>query len=215
DVSFLKTEWKDLDSRIDQLSPANLPFRNNFMKDRNNGRMAEAKASYITAIDTAIKAYDSLIAAKHLPDGVVTELKKYDWIKDGLSQLKTAIGNGSRFYVKQGSGATYSNDAANALFGVDLGKFFTPGQFAIDKLVTTEGSGNTAAPKFFGIKDGKNTPIAAKNEIKGYEMIGFELKFAPLKEVLVKGFEFPAGDGMVIPLLPREIAEPVYGLYHR
>jgi hypothetical protein len=208
DVSFLKTEWYDLD--INNLNPANLPFRNNFLKDRNNGRMAQAKESYITAINTAIAAYDSMIAANsHLPAGAVDVLKEFGWIKDGLSKLKTAIKDGGTFYVQEGSGSTYSNSQAGAMFGVNLGKFFTPGQFAIDKLISTEGS----APKFFGMKDGQDgTAITAKDQIKQYGMLGFELTFAPLKEVVVYGFEFPA-DG-AIPLFPPDIAEHLYGLYH-
>ncbi|MDR1326723.1 MAG: Ig-like domain-containing protein [Treponema sp.] len=212
DLSFLKTEWKGLDGSIDKLSPANLPFRNNFMKDRNNGRMADSKASYSTAIETAIAAYESMITTNHLPQGVVDELKKYDWIKDGLSKLKTAINDGSTFYLKVGSGATYSNDSTNALFGVNLGKFFTPGQFAIDKLITADGN----APKFFGMKDGQNTAIAAKDQIKGFEMIGFEFKTTSLKEVFVYGFDYYLSDdnGICIPLFPSKIAEQLYGLYH-
>ncbi|MDR1302354.1 MAG: Ig-like domain-containing protein [Treponema sp.] len=215
DLSFLKTEWNGLDGRIDQLSPANLPFRNNFLKDRGNSRMADSKASYSTAIDTAIAAYNSMIAANsHLPPGAVDTLKEFGWIKDGLSKLKTAINDGGTFYVQEGSGSTYSNTQSGALFGVNLGKFFTPGQFAIDKLITTDGSGNTVAPKFFGMKDeDTGAAITAKDQIKGYSMIGFELKFASLKEVLVLGFDFSA-DNSVIPLLPPDIAEQIYGLYH-
>jgi hypothetical protein len=214
DVSFLKTEWKDLDGRIGELKPANLPFRNSFLKDRGNGRMTQAKESYITAIDTAIAAYNSLIADNsHLPPAAVDTLEEFDWIKAGLTALKTAINDGSTFYVKEGSGSTYSNTESGALFGVNLGKFFTPGQFAIDKLINAEGSGNTVAPKFFGMKDeDSGTLITDKDQIKGYDMIGFEFKFASLKEVLVLGFDFPADSA--VPLFPAYIAEHLYGLYH-
>jgi hypothetical protein len=214
-VNFLKTDWYGLD--ISSIPPASLPFRTNFMKDRNNGRMAQAKASYTTAINTAVAAYDSLIIANsHLPPGAVDTLKEYGWIKAGLTQLSTAINGGTTFYVKEGSGATYTNDATNAMFGINLGKFFTPGQFAIDKLISAEGSGNTVAPKFFGMTDGQNgTPITNINQIKTYNMIGFELDPAPLKAVFVYGFDnFLPENKTILPLLPPDIAEQIYDLYH-
>jgi hypothetical protein len=214
-VNFLKTDWYGLD--ISSIPPASLPFRTNFMKDRNNGRMAQAKASYTTAINTAIAAYDSLITANsHLPPGAVNTLKEYGWIKAGLTQLRTAITSGGDFYVKEGSGSTYANTESGAMFGINLGKFFTPGQFAIDTLISAEGSGNTVAPKFFGMTDGQNgTPITATNPIDGYGMIGFELDPAPLKAVFVYGFDnFLPENKTILPLLPPDIAEQIYDLYH-
>jgi hypothetical protein len=219
DVSFLRTEWKDIDGRIDQLTPANLPFRNNFLKSRNNGseRMGRSKASYIAAIDTAIAAYDSMIANStgNLPPGAVDTLNEFGWIRAGLAQLKTAINSGGNFYVKEGSGTTYSNTSSGADFGINLGKFFTPGQFAANKLITTEGSGNTIAPKFFGMQD-EDTGVAISNkgQIGGYEMIGFQFNPAPLEEVFFYGFNFPKNN-VYIPVFPADIAEPLYGLYHK
>jgi hypothetical protein len=219
DVNFLKTDWKDLD--IDNLQPASLPFRNNFLKSRSDGskRMNDAKTSYGTAIEAILAAYDNLTITESLPSGIVDTLKEFEWIKTGLSTLKTAINNGSTFYVTTESGSYTITTAATlpsgALFGVNLGKFFTPGQFAINKLITTEGSGNTAPPQFFGMDDEQGgTAITKKDQIEQYGMIGFKLNFAPLKEVFVYGYEFPDVDSIVIPLLPSEIAEQLYDLYH-
>jgi hypothetical protein len=213
DVSFLKTEWKDLEDRIDQLEPANLPFRNNFLKDRGNGGMNRSKADYIEAIETAIAAYDSMIDnTGHLPPAAIEKLNELRWLKDGLAQLKAAISNGGTFYVKEGSGASYSNTQYGAEFGVDLGKFFTPGQLAIDKLITTETGGNT--PQFFGMQDeDSGVFINNQNQFNGYEMIGFEFNTTPLQQVFVYGFDFP-NDSTYIPMFPRDLAEHLYDLYH-
>jgi hypothetical protein len=215
----MKTEWNDLDGRIDTLNPANLPFRNNFLKSRSDGsaRMTRSKTSYITAIDTAIAAYNSMIANPHLPSAAVDTLKEFGWLKDGLAQLKTAINGGGYFYVKEGSGPTYSNTSSGAEFGINLDKFFTPGQLAVDKLITTEGSGNTIAPKFFGMQDeDTGVAITSRDQItgSGYEMIGFEFNPNRLKEVFVHGFDFPVGSSY-IPVFPADIAVQLYDLYHK
>jgi hypothetical protein len=215
DVSFLKTEWKDLADRIDLLVPQNLPFRNNFLKDRNNGRMNLSKASYILAIETAIGAYDSMIGdTGHLPPAALDVLNELRWLKEGLAQLKTAITGGTVFYVKEGSGASYYNDESGAEFGIDLGKFFTAGQLDIDKLISNEGAGNAKAPKFFGMpNEDTGVPITSAAQFDQYDMIGFEFDTARLQEIFIYGFEFPEGKTF-IRMFPPEIAEQLYDLYH-
>jgi hypothetical protein len=222
DISFLKTDWNTLEDNIGTLSPRNLPFGNTFLKDRNNGKMAASKADFDKALADAIAAYEHLIsAASKLPDAYIDEMKAYEWLKDGLSKLKTAIKNGETFYVpeQEPQGSTYNNSAANALVGVNMGKLFTPGQFAIDQLITTESGGK--APQFYAFKDDTAVAITSKAQMDALgegSYIGFRLKLDRIREVVVTGLgEFlPAEENTLdMPLFPARIGKDLYGLYHK
>jgi hypothetical protein len=222
EMNFLKNGslWDDW-TKLNVNKPASLPFRNNFLKDRNNGMMVKSKADFIKAIEDAIAAYDLWIGSgSKLPQGYKDTLNEYKWARDGFSQLKTAINNGQAFYVKlEGSGNTYSNTAEDALYGIDLGKFFTPGYLSLDKLIETTGSGATTAPVFYGCQSGYSggVKITAVTQIKNYQRIGLKFNTAPgssLKQVLLL---FPSEleeEAQYLKMLPPEIAEAVYGWYY-
>jgi acylphosphatase len=209
DLTFLRRDWKTLVDDIDVLNPTSLPFKNNFMKDRNNGMMDKSKADYIKAIDALVAAYDTIIVSAHYPQGIKDVLDDYRWVKAGLTEVKNTITNKTVFYLKEGSGATYTNSAANAIFGIDMGKLFTPGYLAINNLVTTEASG---APQFYGDDD---ELIIKKDDIKQYDAIGIQVKLSPIKALIVVGLELSDDDTMIIPVLPPDIGESIYSLYHK
>jgi len=200
DLTFFKNGqlWDDWD-KLGANKPASLPLRNNFLKDRNNGRMDLSKADLIKAIDDSIEAYGIWIGANSkLPQGYKDTLNDYKWIQDGFGKLKTAITGGSNFYVKiYDSGVTTynNNNAQDAEFGINMGKLFTPGQLAIDKLIDYTGSGTTIAPKFYGCYednygDWVGTEITAKSNLQsGYEGIGFKINMTPIKEIIILGME--------------------------
>jgi hypothetical protein len=218
DLTFLKFDWKELENGFGSHKPADLPLRNNFMKDRNNGMMAKSKADFIKAIDDSIAAYDHLISdAGSYPQAAKDTLKEYQWIKDALGKLKDAINSGGNFYIKESaSGATYNNTAADAVFGINLGKLFTPGQLSIDKLIETAGTGNSIAPKFYGFADGDDeNPVVINNksEIQNYQIIGFQIKLTPVKEIVVQGFG-DLQDTLKLSMFPPKIAESLWDFYH-
>jgi hypothetical protein len=221
DLNFLKTDWDKLtDDNIGNLQPKNLPFGNNFLKDRKNGSMAKSKSDFIKAIDDSVAAYNFLIGGtSKLPASYKDTLIEYKFVKAGLTALRTAINDGGVFYVKEvSSGDTYDNTAAGALLGINMGKFFTAGQFAIDKLITTESSGK--APQFYGFNEGEDG-VAINNaaEIDDYERIGFEIKLASIKEVLVDGLDEFLPDSSVdtftIDMFPASVGKGLYTLYHK
>jgi hypothetical protein len=219
DLNFLKNGplWDDRAMPLGSPKPANIPLRNNFFKDRNNGMMAKSKADFVKAIDDSVAAYNLWIISNDLPRAYKDTLNEYQWVKDGFVQLKTAINSGGTFYVKEHSKgtATYNNTSANAIVGINLGKFFTPGFLAIDKLIETTGTGNAIAPKFYGrLNDSSNwILITEKNQISSYRMIGFMYKSAPIREVLVTGFEDDLYD-RVLQLFYPDLAEFVWDCYH-
>jgi hypothetical protein len=216
DVNFLKSGayWSNSSSFG---SPANLPLRNNFLKDRNNGMMARSKADFVKAIEDSIAAYDLWIASNNLPSGFKDTLGEYKWAKDGFSQFKTLINNGGTFYVKEhnSTATTYTNTEAGSLFGIDLGKFFTPGFLSIDKLIENEQTGKGTAPVFYGVDywySTTPTKITSKESINNYDEIGFKLKTDAIKEIIVYGAE-DLGD-TVIELFSRPWARTIWDWYN-
>ncbi|MDR1216204.1 MAG: hypothetical protein LBK25_05950 [Treponema sp.] len=219
DLVFLKTaSWNE--DIIDDIPPTSLPLKSNFLKSRDNGAtLATAKNDYSKAIDSMVAAYDTIIGdTRNYPPAAIDQIKEFEWIKDGLSKLKTAINDNGMFYVKEGSGSTYNNTATDALVSIDMGKLFTAGQLAITNLVVTEG-GSSTIPQFYGYKNGdQGTAITAQDKIKDYEYIGFKLKLDNVKQVI--GNVIPdninelssadLGGGFNI-----DIAEKIYVKYHQ
>jgi hypothetical protein len=219
DLNFLRNGplWDDW-SKLGSNKPANLPFRNNFLKDRGNGMMAKSKADFSKAIDDSIAAYNLWIGdSSNLPQGYKDTLNEYQWVKDGFDQFKTAINSGGTFYVKEHDAGTasYSNTSANAILGINLGKFFSPGQLAIDKLIENTGSGNSIAPKFYGNSTGNDegwTEITEKEQISSCNSIGLMIKVAPINEIVVTGVE--DREDSVMAIFSPDLAEIVWDWYH-
>jgi hypothetical protein len=218
DISFLRTDWQTLEDNIATLSPRNLPFGNNFMKNRNNGMMDKSKANFDKALTDAIGAYGHLISeGSQLPPAYIDQLKDYGWIKDGLSKLQSAIKTGGTFYVPEEapSGDVYNISSANALIGINMGKLFTPGQFAIDQLIESGGG----APRFYAFTgDGSPVEITSKAQMDSLDedsLIGFRLNLARIREVVVHGDFLPDGATLDLDLFPLKIGRDLYGLYHK
>jgi hypothetical protein len=219
DISFLKTDWQTIVDRIDTLAPGNLPFGNNFMKDRGKGMMTNSKNDFLKALGDAVGTYDHLAGVdSELPGAYVDALKEYGWVKDGLSKLKNAIQSGGTFYVPERapSGNSYPNTPVNSALGFDMGKLFTPGQFAIDQLIETESGGRS--PQFYAFgADDSPVPISSKAQMDSLNesyYIGFKLKMNRVKEAVL-GLDHYEHETTSIPLFPVQIGKDLYGLYHK
>jgi hypothetical protein len=230
DVSFLKADWQTIVDNIDTLTPSSLPFRNNFMKDRNNGRMIDSKNDFIRALADGVRTYDHLAGVdSELPAAYVDGLKEYAQLKDGLSKLKNAIETGGNFYVPKNfnmrerwpSGNGYANSPQNAEIGFDMGKLFTPGQFAIDQLIEMESGGRS--PQFYSFSawnDSQAQAVDTQDRMDGLDesgYVGFKLNVSRIKEVIIMG---GAIDGIEelegeLPMFPARIGKDLYGLYHK
>jgi hypothetical protein len=218
-LAFLKNaSWNE--NIIDTIPASSLPLKSNFLKSRNNGAtLNAAKADYISAIESMVTAYTTIIGdTDRYPQAAIDQIKEFEWIKDGLTKLKTAINDNGTFHVKEGSGKTYNNTADSALVSIDMGKLFTPGQLSITDLVVTE-TGKPTIPQFYGYKNGdEGTAITAQDQIKGYDYIGFKLKLDKVKEVI--GIVIPTdieelSSATLIGGFNTEIAEKLYDKYHQ
>jgi len=179
--------------------------------------MANSRASFTRALDDLISSYDFWIgSASNLPPAYRDILREFQWVRSGLSELRTAISTGGRFYVRDASGSeTYANISADAFFGIDFGAFFTPGHFAIDNLLSIQGTGGDRAPRFYGWQDfdSQPVPIASLAEIRNFDIIGFRLNLRPIQDVVVLGLELDE-TYVGLQFMSPAIAEMIWGWYH-
>jgi hypothetical protein len=205
DINFLKGGFiseEDFVTKLNNTPVANLPLQNNFLKARSGvPGMTQAKADYTAAITDLIAVWESIDQLSTIPPAVQDVLDDYKWVKDGLGKLKTAINSGAVFYVpkQEPGGSTWPNvSSADAAFGVDFDKFFTPGYLAINKLIENESN----APVFYKAANSYTkitapTQAAADTEFEdifdnGYG-VAIKFNYAALKEVFLKTFDSPDG----------------------
>jgi len=230
DLNFLTSAalWDAPEEFFKSFTPSNdnLPFRNDFLKDRKNNRMAQSKTNFTKALDDAIEAYNFWISeAGYLPSAIKNELEEFAWARDEAVKLKESIEGGSSF--------SYSDEKIS--ISVNFDKFFTSGQLSIDKLIETSGFGSNIKPVFYGYilsevyfwdeesqayfwKDEykwSSGPITNIDQLENYDGFGIKFIFDPLQEIFSCNFiNFPAGDEQYLPLFPAEIAEIIWKFYY-
>jgi hypothetical protein len=222
DLNFLKVNWvNNVDASYDALLAnirnTTLPLKNNFLKDRNNGKMDASKQDFIKAIDAAVGAYDNLDKEQLIPPGVKDEIKNRQWIKAGLTALKNAINGGGTFWIPNGEPVGNVWPTADGSMGVNLGRLFTPGYLSLDKLIEN----TSGTPVLYGFFRNGGDPVAVstKADIAKYEAFGFKFKTGPLygaAGVVVKidGMEDVPAE-YVPPLFSADIAEVLWDAYHK
>ncbi|MCL2192188.1 MAG: hypothetical protein FWB78_02175 [Treponema sp.] len=220
DLNFLANGqlWDDWSLIEDiPLGPASLPLRNNFLRDRNNGMMARSRDSFIQALNDLMWSYDFWIGeASNLPPAYRDILSDFQWVRSGALELREAIITGGRFYLRDSSDSdTYANIPDGAIFGINMGTLFTPGHFSIDRMLSIQDTGGTAAPRFYGWQDYDSQPVPINSlaDLRQHRVIGFSLNLQPVQEVVVLGFEFNE-TSVELQLMPPDIAEIIWGWYH-
>jgi hypothetical protein len=193
-----------------------LPFRNKLLTERNSGMLSKARADYVKALTTLNESY----AYYYRPDAQVASQSKdlldtkYTWLRDGVDSLLQAVSSGGNFIVPESfpNGGSWADATAGAKYTVNMTKLFTPGQFTLAKLVSSEQNGKAAT--FFGFNaDGSGgTVITRQNQIPQYGGIGLEINMTPIKEVFVTGFEsYGNGAEWLHTLLPGALLTPENG----
>jgi hypothetical protein len=222
DLAFLQADWEDaaaMASAMDRANISKFPLRSNFLKDRNNGKMALAKADYIKSIDDLIEAYDSFGANGDLPPAARDTLNTYKSLKDGLTKLKAAINTGTVFwFAEPPTGAAWNITQANAAFGVDMGKLFTPGYLGADKILAVEAN-RPNTPQLAGHSYSGSSPqgqglIGSAADCDKYTKIGFGLKTEPFKALAPKLLD-DLDSVEYVYILPSAMGKKLYTLYHR
>ncbi len=145
DLSFMKFDWatiKSVDDVISKIQTKHDPFANGFLNARNNGSMAESKASFKKALTDIGASYDYLVsnANTSYPQFAKDTMEEYcKLFRDGVGKLIAAIDNGSDFHVSYSAFNNLSGTwpVSNGDIRINMGQFFTPGLFTLDKLVET------------------------------------------------------------------------------
>jgi len=142
DLNWLKYAWKndadDIRNRFNNVDASKLPFNNNFFNIRS-GKMKNAKADYVKAIEGFKKSYASIMNS----DIYSSEVKDYyGAINGGFDELIKAINNGGKFYIpkeitKNSTWPTSKN--GDVVATINLGKFFTEGYFSLPNIFETDG----------------------------------------------------------------------------
>jgi hypothetical protein len=163
------------------------------MKNRNSQMMNQAKSDFTRAVNTLYGSFDAFYG--RFDTGAK---QKYQWLTGNggfIKQLKDAADSGGNFYLPSiprykslfsvmENKAAWDVSAANSRSGVNLGKLFTPGYLAADRLITVEPSGK--APRFFGFKTGvTGEGIFDTADIARYDTFSMEFG-GNFKDVFVK-----------------------------
>jgi hypothetical protein len=202
-----------------------LPLKNNFLKDRNNGMMPRARQDFARAVaglEAAVGYYYSPGANVSSKARSVLE-RDYPWLRDFLAKLTDAINGGGNVYFPETapSEPAWNITPANAKYGFNLGKVFTPGQFALKNLVSSEDNGTSL--RFFGFNagDSQNGHVITRIEqLDEYDNAAFEVNLAPLKEAVVKGLDRYQDREYIHTIFPEMLIdthyiEPFYEFYHQ
>ncbi|MDR2149891.1 MAG: hypothetical protein LBO67_03570 [Spirochaetaceae bacterium] len=207
DLSFLKTDWYDLDATVlDTLTTAQLPFKNDFLTDRHNGMMSKSKADYRKALNDSKRLYDYLVAGadalSFLPEAE-NDGSDYLSIRTIMALTADALETGGIIWLPP------EITGLSSEVGFDLGKFFTPGFFALNQLIAQDGANRR--PRFV---DQYLDPVIPTEDKRA----GFELNISHLKE-LVPGLWDKSQlvddlDGKVFLEFTPEVAQKLYRLYY-
>jgi hypothetical protein len=215
DFSFLKYDWNNYDefqNKLRTATDAQLPFKNNFLKNQDETLLNKSKADYLSAIDTLVGAYDAIGDKDYIPEAVKDEWNNYLWIKDGLGKLRAAINGGGAFYVPENmpSGNVWPNQKSGAVWGIDMGKFFEKNYLTLDKLVEN-GSGK---PKFYTITGDPplGTPLNSSPNSGDRAVIGFKMLLTPVKNLIPVGLG-DLEESLYLPM-PPEVGKILYDLYN-
>jgi hypothetical protein len=213
-----------------------LPFKNKFLTIRNSAMTYAAAADMKNAVDKL----DGSFAAMY--DRFSDDAKsKHAWIQGEngfIKQLKSALDSGGVIYFPELAeyetlfeameGRSSWVNASEAVLGVDLGQFFTPGALTAGNMIVTEPGGR--APMFFGFESGGSagTVITDAAEIAGYDTFrlqfgsGFKSVFVRIKGVDSTDYDwvsdvfpevFPQSGIAPVLALEKENVSKLYGFY--
>ncbi|MDR0709446.1 MAG: hypothetical protein LBF77_05215 [Spirochaetaceae bacterium] len=195
DIGFVKDlDWDESvlnEDKIDALAANRnkvLPLRTGFMTNRGGTYMEQSRTAYVEALTSIIGVYDYYIGAdSKIPAGYKDTLKEYEEYRQDVVNAKNAIEAKGPFTVPE----EVSGDRE---LTIDFGKFFTPGQLALENLIETEGSGSTKAPVFYGHTRnpdgtlGTLTKIGSSGDLEKYEGIALKFKISPIGEIIGQDF---------------------------
>jgi hypothetical protein len=208
-LDFMKFAWgstedsffDSLKVKLSPMSVTDLPFRNNFLKERS-GKMAAAKTDFVKAITGLRDSYTEIIANPLYPSAV---RDPYPTLKEGADLLIAAINGNKVFYIPddptKGRWPTSGN-------GIDMGKIFTGGYFSLQNLFETESNGT---PVFY-VDGTKLTTSNYASKIDGAGYAALKFKTSRVTSVVV-GFDVGSSGDVEIDI-PARLAKLAFEKYN-
>jgi hypothetical protein len=212
--SFAKFDWADqtkFKTELAKVSVSQLPFKNNFLNSQNQAMLNNAKNDYIAALSSISNVYDAIAGRDYIPPAAEDYLDDYRWIQDGVNKVRAAIQNNNTFWIPEelpSTGNTWNGTEANAMFGIDMGKLFTPGYLKLNEIVEMNGTN----PVFYGLDaSDQGVKINSLAQIDSYEVLGFKIKLNKIKDLVPKCFD---DTEIYVPMFPTEIGKEIYKKYY-
>jgi hypothetical protein len=217
DFSFAKFDWADQNAFAAKMASADvskLPFRNNFLNSQDQTMLNKAKNDYIAALSSISNVYDTIASRDYIPPAAEDYLDDYRWIQDGVNKLRAAIQSGGKFWVPEelpSTGNEWNGIEANAMFGIDMGKLFTPNYLNLNDMVEVAAG---PSPVFYGLNASDQwVKINNLTEIDSYEVLGFQIKLDKIKDLVPKCFD-DSTTVINVPMFPTEIGKEIYRKYY-
>lgn len=98
---------------------------------RDAEKLSTSKFLLSNALSRLISAYNDIKTSNTYPQAAKDKIDEYgSFLLDGVTKAKTALDNGSVFYIPATpKEKTFPTNADNSAFGIDFGKIFTAGYF--------------------------------------------------------------------------------------
>lgn len=130
-LSNLRTVFNKMEENKDYSSMYADLITSKTLAVRNENAMVDSKETLLGAIETVIESYDAMFGEEgYYPDAFKDVVKGYgDYFRLGADNLVSALETNSVFYVPKNLSDDWPTTNQGALFGIDLGKMFTPGYF--------------------------------------------------------------------------------------
>ena|GEM_PF-2504085 len=130
----LKAAEVDFDSTKDAdtiLNIVNDCVTSTTLSVRDASKLTTSKTLLSSALTRLISTYNDIKNSNNYPQAAKDKIDEYGpFLLDGATKAKTALNNGTVFYLPQSPKAnTFPTSASDAAFGIDFGKIFTPGYF--------------------------------------------------------------------------------------
>lgn len=163
----LKAAQGDIGSKQTVLKMVKASVSSKTLTNRDSEKLASSKALFLDGLNRLISSYNSIKSSTRYPQIIKDNLDQYgEILYDGGVKAKAAIENGSVLYIPEKlEGKAFPADLNSALFGIDMGKVFTPGY--LTKFFERSDDLSTVKLYYKQVVTTTNTSTYARTETEG------------------------------------------------
>ena len=162
-------------SEAEVVSTINKCITDKTLTVRNADYLKESKALMLDAVSTLISTYDVIKDSKLYPQAAKEQIARYgSTIYSGLNALKSALTNGTTFYIPetytvedfQNLGSAWPTSENGSIFVIDMGKAFTAGY--LTDLIERDSSNVTPQYYYQEVVTFNTAPVQNNNQTEWY-----------------------------------------------